>query len=182
MFSCGARVPEVQVSTPWRYINHSRGGILTADRRVVGGWAVCAALITVDVHVKKNRYSRTLPEGGGALTGRLSVERRTAVTDRSATGISEAGRSALSTLLPRPWSLPTTLRPWSVRPRSTDQIDVSQVKRAVGKSRAGRRGARIRATPCKRAPRRGTHPGPLRTDSPGAHTRPRPAVSRWSAV
>ena len=38
-----------------------------------------------------------LPGGGGAETGRVSVERLTAVTDRSATGISEVSLAALST-------------------------------------------------------------------------------------
>ncbi|MDC0525828.1 hypothetical protein OAO87_02420, partial [bacterium] len=47
--------------------------------------------------------SGALPEGGGAEAGRVSVERRTAVTDRSATGISEDSLAALSTLLPRAW-------------------------------------------------------------------------------
>ena len=43
------------------------------------------------------------------------VERRTAVTDRSATGIGEDSLAALSTLRPRLWPLSTTLRPWSAR-------------------------------------------------------------------
>ena len=39
-------------------------------------------------HRDRNRYSPVLPGGGGAEAGRVSVERLTAVTDRSATGIS----------------------------------------------------------------------------------------------
>ena len=70
-----------------------------------------------------------LPEGGGAEAGRVSVERLTAVTDRSATGISEVSLAALSALLPRPWSLPTTLRPWYVYGQLTRQrVKSSQVK------------------------------------------------------
>ena len=38
---------------------------------------------------ERRRVLPALPEGGGAVTGRSSVERLTAVTDRSATGISE---------------------------------------------------------------------------------------------
>ena len=41
-----------------------------------------------------------LPEGGGAEAGRVSVERLTAVTDRSATGISEASQFRPSVALP----------------------------------------------------------------------------------
>ena len=85
-----------------------------------------------------------LPEGGGAEAGRgrsLSVERLTAVTDRSATGISEDSLAALPALLPRPWPLPTTLRPWSVLPgarvqrRQAGRAGSSQVK----SSQPGRR-------------------------------------------
>ena len=84
-----------------------------------------------------------MPEGGGAEAGRgrsLSVERLTAVTDRSATGISEDSRG-VPTLLPRPWPLPTTLRPWSVLPgarvqrRQAGRAESSQVK----SSQPGRR-------------------------------------------
>ena len=63
---------------------------------------------------ERRRVLRALPTGGGAVTGRLSVERLTAVTDRSATGISERRPCGPPRLLPRPWPLPTTLRPWSV--------------------------------------------------------------------
>ena len=85
-----------------------------------------------------------MPEGGGAVTGRLSVERLTAVTDRSATGISEDSLAALPTLLPRPWPLPTTLRPWSVLPgargrrdksSSTGRVKSSQVHPVAGRAR-----------------------------------------------
>ena len=85
-----------------------------------------------------------MPEGGGAEAGRgrsLSVERLTAVTDRSATGISEDSLAALPALLPRPWPLPTTLRPWSVLPgarvqrRQAGRAGSSQVK----SSQPGRR-------------------------------------------
>ena len=40
-------------------------------------------------HRDRNRCSPVLPGGGGAKAGRVSVERLTAGTDRSATGISE---------------------------------------------------------------------------------------------
>ena len=39
-------------------------------------------------HRDRNRCSPVLPGGGGAEAGRVSVERLTAGTDRSATGIS----------------------------------------------------------------------------------------------
>ena len=66
-------------------------------------------------HRDRNRCSPVLPGGGGAKAGRVSVERLTAVTDRSATGISEDGLPKDHPhLLPRPWPLSTTLRPWSV--------------------------------------------------------------------
>ena len=89
------------------------------------------------------RVLPALPGGGGAEAGRVSVERLTAVTDRSATGISEDSLAALITLLPRPWSLPTTLRPWSVLPgarvqrRQAGRAGSSQVKLSQP-GRAGR--------------------------------------------
>ena len=108
-------------------------------------------------HRDRNRCSPVLPGGGGAKAGRVSVERLTAVTDRSATGISEDSLPKDPPhLLPRPWSLLSTLRPWSVV--RTLSVVARVVSRCVSR-RAGRR-ARAWAIPRAHAPHRGTHPGP----------------------
>ena len=70
------------------------------------------------------------------------MERLTAVTDRSATGISEDSLAALPALLPRPWPLPTTLRPWSVLPGARvqcRQAEPSRVESSRKSSQPGRR-------------------------------------------
>ena len=69
-----------------------------------------------------------LPGGGGAEAGRVSVERLTAVTDRSATGISEVSqfKRSLGRLSLTPEAVATPLHaPPLVRTHSTNAANES---------------------------------------------------------